>query len=320
MRSGLCATVLAALVGAGLMPVAGSVQAADAPAPRRLTVTVAKSGVRAPDSLAAGRYRMEVRVPGRARGLLVLVKPDAGYTRADLRRDSRRGGREATRRIWTSVRFFGGVEVGPQSSGVLWETLYAGRYWLVGFNAGRPRAELIETVRVHGSPFASSFPRVTAEAATSTPGALRLSRRAPRAGRILISNQSSHMDALFLLPLRRGADYGDFLRSLRQPRRPAPVRFRGLRQTMLLSPDAQFVLRYRLRPGNYVVMGVEGFGALFTGRTGPRVRQVIRPLTVRRGGQRARAASVVSSPQGFSTPQGVSPTWQPDWPSWATAR
>ena len=151
-----CSLLAMALAGAGTMATVPVANADRLPAPRQVVVRVTTSGVHAPDSLHAGRYRMEVRVPQRSMGIVLLVRPDAGYTLADLRADARaarRPGDAANRRIRESIRFFGGTQVRPGSTGALWETLYAGRYWLVGFaNSGRTT---FETVHVHGTPTAS---------------------------------------------------------------------------------------------------------------------------------------------------------------------
>ncbi|HEX2174413.1 MAG TPA: hypothetical protein VHG70_00765 [Nocardioidaceae bacterium] len=248
---------------------------------------------------------------------MLLVKPDRGYTRADLRADDRRGGREANRRISQNLRFFGGVEMGAGGSSTLWETLYAGRYWLVGLSARRPRVSM-KTIHVHGTPFVSSFPRVSATA-TSLDQGLRLSRRIPQTGRVLIRNRSDRLDSLFFVPLRRNATYADFLRALRRPRGDVPIRFRGFRTTAQLSPNAAFVLRYRLRPGTYVVMGIRGINALLNPSQEP-LRRLIRPVRVRPATQvRSRTVAPTSSRfgEGLGPARAVGDASQPHWPAWA---
>ena len=53
------------------------------------------------------------------------------------------------------------------SPGVLWETLYAGRYWLLGvtFHPGFA----ITAVHVHGTPQPSRFPRVSGSVGYAPP-------------------------------------------------------------------------------------------------------------------------------------------------------
>jgi hypothetical protein len=285
MRRLVGCSLLAVLVGgAGVVPAASLVQAGDLPAPRPLNVRLSAAGVHAPDSLAAGRYRIEIRQPSRTLGSVTLVKPDRGYSRADFRADNRRQGPASNRRIRQNLRFFGGVELGRGGTGVLWETLYAGRYWLLGVTE---RGLAIKTVRVHGFPSASTFPRVTAEA-TSFDQSLQLTRHIPRAGRILIRNNSHRLDALLLLPLKEGVSYVEFLRWLRHPDRRPPFAPRGLKVTAPLSARAGYVLRYRLRPGRYVAMGLRGANLLFNSG-GNRVRRWVRPVVV---GGRAPAPSM----------------------------
>ena len=59
---------------------------------------------------------------------------------------------------------------------------------------------------------------------------------------------------------------------------------RGARLTAGLSPDAGYVLRYRLHPADYVVLSFSSF-------SGHRIREVFQPLTVRDGGRAATARS-----------------------------
>ena len=289
-----CALLTVALVGLGTVPAGSLAQARDLPAPRQITVRMAPSGVQAPDALAAGRYQLNVRTARHLPGLLQLVKPDRGYTRADLRADERRG-RRGINRIQANLRFFGGTEVRAGGSGALWETLYAGRYWLAGFGPG---GFSVKTVHVHGTPSPSAFPRVSAEA-TGTDKGLRLSRTAPQAGRMLVRNVSNEIDALFLLPLKKGTTYADFLRWLRRPNEDMPVRFRGARSTAALSPDAGYVLRYRLQAGDYVVISISSLMGLGPG-SGP--RQLFRPLTVRpRTGAKSARMAGTRGTEGFKS-------------------
>lgn len=297
-RSSLLAAALAGLVGLGTVPAVSLAQAQGLPAPREVTVRLSPTGVRAPDSLAAGRYLLNVQAPPHVPGFVQLVKPDRGYTLADLRADSRRPGPGGEQRILQSLRFFGGAEVRAGRSGALFETLYAGRYWLVGF-AARPGGLSIKVVHVHGAPTMSSFPEVSAEA-TGTDKGLRLTRTAPRAGRMLIRNirnMSMDFDALTLLPLKKGVTYADFLRWVRKPNGDVPVRFRAARSTSLLSPDAGYVLRYRLHPGDYVVISLSSLMA----PSGPRpLHRLFRPLTVVGGaGAGSARAAAAAGTEGF---------------------
>jgi hypothetical protein len=99
------------------------------------------------------------------------------------------------------------------------------------------------------------------------------------------------------------------------PRSEPPFGLRGLRSTAGLSRGAGYVLRYRMRPGRYVVMESQTVRRLF-GRFGThieRIRQVTRPLNVRETGaaHRAlgmrtrvhRAAEPQAAPQGWLTPR-----------------
>lgn len=279
VRSALLAL---AVVGLGSVP-AGS-QARELPAPREVTVRVAPSGVKAPDALRSARYRLTLQAPRRVPALLQLVKPDRGYTRAEFRADVRRRGGVSDRRIMSHLRFFGGAELRAGQTGALWETLYAGRYWLMGV-AARPGGQSIHTIRVHGTPSPRSFPRVSAEA-TGTESGLRLSRTAPESGRMLIRNANNDVEALTLVPLTEGTTYADFIHWLRRPHGRMPLRLRGIRSTALLSPDAGYVLRYRLRPGDYVVTSL---GELQAAGPAAGPRQFFHPLTVEAASS-ARAA------------------------------
>jgi hypothetical protein len=281
-----CSLLVLAVAGTGLMAAMPAANADRLPAPRQVVVRLTSSGLHAPDSLRAGRYKVEIRVPSRMPGMLILLKPDRGYTRADLRADARaavRGSRAANHRIRENLRYFGGAQTTAGGSGALWETLYAGRYWMVGFGSvSRPS---FETVRVHGIPSASRFPRVTASVTTTANG-LQATRFVPQSGKMLIRNSGQGADSLFVIRLANGSTYDDFVGWTHHPRRQPPIRLRGLRSTAALSPDAGYVLRYRMASGRYVVMESQTVMRMF-GRFGnrvERVRQVARPLTVRATG------------------------------------
>lgn len=316
MRAVRCSILVIALVGSSLVPAAAMALADELPKPRELRVRLTTEEVQARESLTSGRYRIQVRAPGRSPGLLLLVKPDRGYTRADLRADNRRRSPAASRRIREGLRFFGGVEMRAGKSGVLWETLYSGRYWLVGLSARAPRVS-IKTVHVHGTPFASSFPRVSAAADSVDRGRVRVTRRVPQSGRILVRNSSHRLDLMFFLPLERGVSYREFLRVVR--RDGFPVRLRGSMVTAQLSPNAGYVLRYRLRPGRYVAMGIRGFTSV-VGPRHPRLRQLVRPVTVRRGSPATSSSAAGLSPQCNGLQHALPAPHDVDWPAWATSR
>ena len=289
-------SLLAAAVGTlalATVPAMSLAQADTVPAPDTVRVRMSRTDVHAPDALAAARYRLAVEAPSRFPGMLQLVKPDHGYTQAEFRADARRAGRPgglpALKRLLTKLRCFGGAVVAPGRTGALWETLYSGRYWLMA-PALRPGGVDIKTVRVHGTPGASRFPWVSANA-TSTNRGLRLERRIPRTGRMLVRNNSHVDDSLMLLPLRPGTHYADFVRWLHRPMGEMPVRFRGARVTANLSPDAGYVLRYQLHPADYVVFS-------FTSLISPgRISDVFQPLTVP-SGRHARSAASWQAPGG----------------------
>ena len=279
MRLVKSSLVVTLLLAASLAPAGSPAQADRVPAPGDLTVRVTADGVRAPESVQAGRYRIEVRAPRTLLASVLLVKPDRGFTRADLRR-----GRGDVRQ---SLRLFGGLNLRSGQTGVMWETLYAGRYWLVSQTVSRRFHQRIRTIRVHGSPSLSRFPRVSAEAIHRDSGA-RVTARIPSAGRMLIRNTSPRLDALVLLPLREGFTYRDFVVwARRDGEGQMPLRWRGLRITAPISPRVGYVLRYRLHPGNWVVTDMRSLFGLGPER---RLTQVFRPLRVHGAGTSAAAA------------------------------
>jgi len=280
------------LVGASLVPAGSVAQAGSLPAPRDLTVRLTPQGVRAPDAVQAGRYRIEVQAPRRAVASLMLIKPDRGFTRADLRQGRGSGQR---------MRFFGGLTLLPGQKGVMWETLYSGRYWLLSETSGRRDHQRIQTVRVHGVPSLSRFPQVSAEAFNRDNGA-RVTARIPRAGRMLIRNTSRRLDAVMLLPLKAGFTYHDFLVWVRRDGQgKSPLRMFGLRMTGFTSPRVGYVLRYRLRPGNWVVTDPRTLFGI--GRRPDRLTQAFRPLRVQGGTVRGTAAGRYQADGFTSSPR-----------------
>jgi hypothetical protein len=273
MRLVKSALVTTILLSASLAPLGSAAQAHHLPAPRDLTVRLTSDGVRAPELVQAGRYRIAVRAPRRALATLTLIKPDRGFTRADLRQG--RGN------VGLRLRFFGGITLRPGQTGVMWETLYAGRYWLVTETAGRHLRDRIQTIRVHGVPGLSRFPRVSAEAFNKDNGP-RITSRIPRVGRMLIRNTSPRFDAVVLLPLKDGFTYPDFLAWVRRDGvGKSPIRMVGFQMTGVTSPRVGYVLRYRLHPGNWVVTDPRTLFGL--GRQHDRLRQAFRPLRVHEG-------------------------------------
>jgi hypothetical protein len=311
-----CALLAAAVAGLAMVAAVPAANADRLPAPRQVMARLTSSGLHAPDSLRAGRYKVELRVPARMPGMLLVLRPDRGYTLAELRADARaavRGSHAANRRIRENLRYFGGTQTTAGGSGALWETLYSGRYWLVGFGAvsGRPT---FETVRVHGTPAASRFPKVDASVTTTANG-LQATRFVPQSGRMLVRNTGRGADSLFMLRLTKGSTYDDFVRWAHHPRRQPPFGLRGLRSTAALSPDAGYVLRYRMRPGRYVVMESQTVIRMFGpfGAKVERVRQVTRPVTVKAKAPANRAAASrarglrpagTEAPHGLLTPRG----------------
>lgn len=285
------------------LPAISLAEADTLPAPKTVRVRMSMTEVHAPDALSSARYRLGIHAPSRIPALLDIVKPDRGYTQSDFRSDVRRAGRPggmpALKRLLTKLRYFGGAVVAPGRTGALWETLYSGRYWAMAPTV-RPRGLGldIETIRVHGTPAATRFPRVSANA-TGTAHGLRLERRIPRRGRILIRNNSTGLDAVFLLPLKPDATYADFIRWVRHPRTQMPVRFRGARLTSTLSPDAGYVLRYQLHPAEYVVFSASSLNSR-------RIREAFQPLTVPRGDHLRRVGSSWRAPgDGFRNAPGL---------------
>lgn len=290
MRLVTSSLVVTFVLGASLVSAGSLAQANRLPAPRDLPVRLTPNHVQAPDAVRAGRYRIEVRAPRRALATFTLVKPDGGFTRADLRRGRSNVGQK--------LRFFGGLTVNPGQTGVMWETLYAGRYWLMSATLGRRVHERVQTIRVHGTPSLSRFPRVSAEATNRDKGA-RMTRRIPRAGRMLVRNTSPRLDAIVLLPLKDGFTYREFLRWVRRDGEgKSPIRLLGFRMTTPTSPRVGYVLRYWLRPGNWVVTDPRTLFGL--GRQPDRLRQAFRPLRVH-GGTPGAVGAARHEADGFTS-------------------
>jgi len=270
------ASVLAVtVVSAGLVPTVQVAQAESLPAPPTVRVGMSARSIRGPESLAAGRYRLQVRAPQHGFGRLQIVKPRPGYTVAQFRHDL--VGAEGFPRLRRNTRSFGGVNLHARGTGVMWETLFAGRYWLCGFTTQMQRIPNITTVHVHGIPTASRFPRVTAEATNLERRGVRITRRSiPRTGNLLVRNRSHITNDILFLRLKPGFTYVDYLRFSRSGRGGTPVGIPG-RLTQLQSPGAGFVLHYRFEPGRYVVTTIAGLFA-----NAPNLRRLSSPLAVRR--------------------------------------
>ena len=275
MGLGIRCGLAVALACAGVVPAVPLAQADGLPAPRTVHVRMSARHIQGPHSLAAGRYRLQVRAPGHGFGQLLLVKPLPGYTVAQFKDDS--VGAEGFPRARRNTRLFGGINLHPGRTGAMWETLFTGRYWLCGFTPQHQRIPVVTTLHVHGAPTVSRFPRTVAEVASLPRLGLHLDRRSiPSTGQILVRNIATNPHSIDFMPLKPGFTYRDYLRYSRNTRGSLPGSIGATTRTGLASQNVGFVMRYHLRPGRYVVFVDEGFLA-----GPPNLRRFSSPLTVR---------------------------------------
>jgi hypothetical protein len=163
-RSSLGAAVAAVALASGA--VVGAAPASAAVAPPGVKVTLKDGHVRlAPDTLRPGLYRFAVEVPGGAPDGLQLVRPRAGYSAAEFARYSDlvssgtpTQARRAQRRLDANARMWGGLVVDGPATENFWQSLPAGRVFLV--SQRRPRE--VRVVRVTGERRRTSVPGANA--------------------------------------------------------------------------------------------------------------------------------------------------------------
>ena len=262
-----------AAVAAALAVASGSVigaaPASAAVAPPRVKVTIEAGHVRtAASTLRPGLYRFAVEVPGGAEDGLQLVRPRAGYSVAEYVRDSELAsggtsaqGRRARHRLEANARLWGGVVVDGPATEVFWQSLPAGRVWLLS----QRRPTEVRVVRVTGERRRTSVPGqdavvdVTDGALTTTAGAL------PASGTVLVRNGGTETHVAGLAKLKPGKTIDDvrtyFARVFGDPSDPdAPAPEDPFDESeygaaaLYLAPGAREWLHYELSPGSYALI------------------------------------------------------------------
>ena len=268
---------LAASATAVALATAAVVTAAPAPAAPRAAARVtsqtataptvhiavgAASYVRMRTHLHPGTQRFVVTAGGRA--ALQLVRPRAGYTRAELARDANRGlahGKvPALRRFERNTELIGGVEARPGHPGIFWLHLRRGTYYALDTNPTALLARKIRTIHVTGSLRTTRPPRPTAVIrAVHEHTWARLPRTIPRSGVLAWRNRATdnHFIAMArLLPGKTIADWKTWVdkAAAGQDPGPEPVDESVGFDTAVVAPGHGMSQRYSAPAGNYVLV------------------------------------------------------------------
>jgi hypothetical protein len=266
-RSSLGAAVAAVALASGA--VVGAAPASAAVAPPGVKVTLKDGHVRlAPDTLRPGLYRFAVEVPGGAPDGLQLVRPRAGYSAAEFARDSDlvssgtpTQARRAQRRLDANARMWGGLVVDGPATENFWQSLPAGRVFLV--SQRRPRE--VRVVRVTGERRRTSVPGANAVIDVAD-GALTTTATAlPTSGTVLVRNTGTETHVAGLAKLAPGKTIDDvrayFTNIFGDPSNPdAPAPEDPFDNSeygaaaLFLDPGTREWLHYDLSAGSYALI------------------------------------------------------------------
>ena len=266
-RTSAGAAVAALAVASGAVVAAAPASAAVAPP--RVKVTLADGHVRTVAStLRPGLYRFVVEVPGGAQDGLQLVRPRAGYTVAEFTRDTdlvSRGTptqvRRAQHRLESEARLWGGVVVDGPATESFWQSLPAGRVWLVS----QRRPSEVRVVRVAGERRRTTVPGQDATVDVTEGSLTTTSATLPTVGTVLVRNRGSETHVVGLAKLAPGRTIEDvrsyFTNIFGDPSDPdAPAPEDPFDATehgaavLYLAPGAREWLRYDLSAGSYAVI------------------------------------------------------------------
>ena len=255
------AAVATVTVAAGAL--SGAVPASAAVDATRVKVVVRDGHVRsAPDALRPGLHRFAVEVAGGAETGLQLVRPRSGYTAGEYARDAELAStgtlvqvRRAQRRIADHARQWGGVVVDGPATEVFWQSLPAGRVFLV--TPDRPSE--VHRVRVSGDRRRATVPATTARVEV-TEGSLTSSAvTLPTRGTLQISNTGTQTHVVGMAKLAPGKTVDDviayFTSVFTDPAAEDPFDEAEFGAAALYQdPGSREWLRYDVTPGNYVVI------------------------------------------------------------------
>jgi len=261
-KLGAVATSLT-LVGAAALTAAGaaaSAQSAETTAP----VTVSISSTRAitmPTTIQPGVNTFKVTTANKKGSAFQLVRPAAGYSRADASRDIDKGldgnNMKALKRFEANITLLGGVGVTKGKVATLAVDLAAGSYWALDTNINDASKFLPFTVA--GADTGNVLPEAgaTLKARLATTWANKPAS-IPHRGLLHFKNAASNNHFVVLSKLKKGMTYGDFKKWIKSaqtgPGGPPPVNFSIGLDSGVVSPGYSATFSYNLPKGDYVLM------------------------------------------------------------------
>jgi hypothetical protein len=260
------------LVAAGAVATGGVTAAANAgdeivaPPPTVKVFITSHHDVRMRTNLRPGVHRFAISSGGSAS--FQVVKPRAGYTKAELSRDvnaslnaTAQPNLTALKRFERNVTLLGGMPSDPSERGVFWVRLPAGKYFVADTNAHVQRASKILTVWVHGPRLGAAMPRVVGNVrAINEADWAATPKTIPTSGRLGFTNASEDNHFIDMERLASGKTMADFKAWIEKASKgedagPPPIDEQAkVLDTGVVSPGHRMVLHYSLPAGNYVML------------------------------------------------------------------
>ena len=253
------ASIGVVLASTGLAVATGS-SASAAPGDTTKVKITERNFVRMPTTLAPGVHRFVVRSVGGS--AFQLVRPAAGYSKADLARDVRigfEGDVQAFKRFERNTELVGGVSANSGEKGVMWAKLRRGTYWAFDTDPSRFLASKMLTVKVRGENQGGSLPDAATLTASGNAAWAESPASIPASGKVTLRNEADANHFFGLGRLKAGrtmADVDAFVEALTNGDNPgkSPIRFGVGFESGAVAPGQAMTMKYDLPPGEYVMV------------------------------------------------------------------
>lgn len=227
--------------------------------PPGITVNMYATGLTMPAVLRSQRYGFTV-VARNGPATFQLLRPHAGLTKQQFLADV--GNPATLGKAIDEVTQLGGAASGGGLSGVFWETLYPGVYWVLDSNQlGSPALtyKTLKTVIVYGSTIPRTIPATNVAIGMYNFGFLNSPAVLPSYARVRLDNIGVEPHFFELERLNPGVSQGAVLWCL-QPRHagekacnnPAHPQTTTAAVSGTLNPGTREIFQYRAAPGSYV--------------------------------------------------------------------
>ena len=253
----VAATLGVVMASTGVALTTGSAASA-APGDTKVKITK-RNFVRMPTTLAPGLTGFIVRSAGQS--AFQIVRPAAGYTKAQLASDVRAGFEgdvRAFKRFERNVDLVGGVSADSGEPGVMWAKLRRGTYWAFDTDPSRFLARKMLTVHVRGSKVRGALPGDATLTASGNAAWAQDPASIPASGMLKLRNESNanhFFGVARLKPGRTMADVDAWVEGVTSgDESPPPIRFGVGFESGVVGPGRTMTMKYDLPAGEYVML------------------------------------------------------------------